>query len=410
MTTDVTNTVLLVEDDVALRRSIAQSISLAEKEVIVANSYAIAAEHIHRDFNGVVLTDIRMEGRDGFDVLKYAQNCDQELPVVLLTGHGDIAMAVRAMQKGAFDFLEKPCHPDHLLRVLQMALNQRKLVMRIRKLELQAKHNDPAARIFPGTSTRIGFFRSELHKFSKLPINVHLWGESGSGRHLAAKCMYGLSSDASPPFERNLSDCDAAVFESLEAENHLTYFVFKNVELASIERQEKLSEFIDNHSNFRVITTSIEALDVIPVAQLSRNLYYRVSVAQIEVPTLRSRPEDILPTFYSVLRQQAEAMQIPTPDVSAEQLSTLTSRSWEGNIAELRQHARKVLLELDGIGEEHQKQSLASRMRNHEKSILEDALKRHRGHTAHVAEELSIPLKTLYDRLTRHSLKSSSYR
>lgn len=103
-------------------------------------------------------------------------------------------------------------------------------------------------------------------------------------------------------------------------------------------------------------------------------------------------------------------MQLSTPDISAKKLATLANRHWSGNIAELRQHARKVLLNLDDDSFDSRKTSLASRMRDHEKSILEDALKRHRGHTAHVAEELSIPVKTLYDRLSRHGLKSSRYR
>jgi len=404
------NTVLLVEDDVALRRSITQSISLENIDVIVANSYIIAAEHIHKSFNGVVLTDICMDGNDGFDVLKYAQNCDIDLPVVMLTGHGDIKMAVRAIQEGAYDFLEKPCHPDHLLRVLKKALNQRRLTIRVRQLEIQARNYDPVEIEFPGTSAAIQLFRSDLHKFANLPINVHIWGESGSGRHSAAKCINIISNDSKILYEKYLSDCDLEAIETLENECRYSFFVFKNIELATKELQERLCDFIESNTQIRVITTSINALESIPETRLSKNLFYRVSVAQIEVPTLRSRPEDVLPTFQSVLHQQASAMQLPIPEISARELTNLTTRNWVGNTAELRQHARKVLLKLDGGGFENQRQSLASRMRDHEKSILENALKRHRGQTAQVAEELSIPVKTLYDRLSRHGLKSSRYR
>ncbi len=406
----MTNTVLLVEDDVVLRRSIAQSISLDNLQVLVANSFEIAAEHIEKEFNGVVLTDIRMDGKDGFDVLKYAQKRDVDLPVVMLTGHGDIAMAVRAMQKGAFDFLEKPCHPDHLLRVLKKALNQRRLVMKIRELEKQVRNYDPTEFAFPGTSTVISQLRSELHRFARLPVNVHIWGESGSGRHSAARCIYSISGIDTNPFEKNLADCGLSLFDSLEQENKYLFYIFKNIEYASEVQQQRLSEFIDNHTNFRIVTTSNSVLEALPETDLIKELYYRVSVAQIEVPALRVRPEDVLPTFYSVLRQQSEVMALPAPELSAEKLSLLTARNWGGNIAELRQHARKVILELDDDGADDERESLANRMRVHEKSILEDALKRHKGHTANVAEELSIPVKTLYDRLARHGLKSSRFR
>jgi len=406
----VTNTVLLVEDDIALRRALTQSISLENINVLVANAYAIAKEHICKGFDGIVLTDIQMEGKDGFDVLKYAQSCDKELPVVMLTGHGDITMAVRAMQKGAFDFLEKPCHPDHLLRVLKKALNHRRLVMKVRELEQKNFRNSPAELEFPGTSTAIHLFRSELLKLAQLPVNVHFWGESGSGRVSAAKCLFKIRGSSNKLLERSLVDCDTDFFESTMEENELQFRIFKNIELAPKDQQEKLCEFIDNNPTHGVVTLSTTALDAIPETQLSRDLFYRLSTAQLEVPALRSRQEDILPTFHVVLQQLAVAMQLSKPEVPAEKLDYLSRQEWLGNIAELRQYAQKVLLDLDNAGAERQKQSLSSRMRTHEKSILEDALRRHSGRTAQVAEELSIPVKTLYDRLSRHGLKSSKYR
>ncbi len=405
-----TNTVLIVEDDVTLRRSIAQSITLNDMEVLVAGSYEIAVEHINRDFNGVVLTDIRMKGKDGHDVLKYAQSCDTELPVIMLTAHGDIAMAVRAIQNGAVDFLEKPCHPDYLIRVLKKALKQRQFALRVRELEKQISGNDPTKIEFPGMSSVIDHFRAELHKFSQLPVNVHLWGESGSGRQAAARCICKLSDTNRAPFEKNLADCDTSLFENSGNDEQYSFYIFKNVELANRVQQDKLAEFIDTHSHYRIVTSSMEELNELPDDQMSRNLYYRLSVAQLEVPALRKRPEDILPTFHSVMRQQSEVMALPIPDLSVEKLTKLETRGWKGNTAELRQYARKVILKLDDAGSETETQSLASRMQSHEKSILEDALKRHRGHTANVAQELSIPVKTLYDRLNRHGLKSSRYR
>ena len=115
------NAVLLVDDDAAVRAALAQTLDLADLEPITAGSFVAAKDHITRDFPGVVLSDIRMPGRDGFHLLSYAREIDKDLPVVLLTGEGDIPMAVSAMEQGAFDFLEKPCAPQDLVAVIGRA-------------------------------------------------------------------------------------------------------------------------------------------------------------------------------------------------------------------------------------------------------------------------------------------------
>ena len=122
----MTGRVLLVEDDASVREALAQTLELAEMEPIQAGSFVAAKDRIARDFPGVILSDIRMPGRDGFHLLDYARDVDDELPVVLLTGEGDIPMAVRAMERGAFGFLEKPCAPGELVDTLTRALDARR--------------------------------------------------------------------------------------------------------------------------------------------------------------------------------------------------------------------------------------------------------------------------------------------
>jgi len=106
--------VLLVDDDAAVRDALSQTLDLAGFTAITSGSFVAAKDHITRDFAGVILSDMRMPGRDGFHLLAYARDVDEALPVVLLTGEGDIPMAVAAMEQGAFDFLEKPCAPGDL--------------------------------------------------------------------------------------------------------------------------------------------------------------------------------------------------------------------------------------------------------------------------------------------------------
>ena len=124
--------VLLVDDDAAVREALAQTLDLAGMRAIPAASFVAAKDHITRDFPGVILSDMRMPGRDGFHLLAYAREVDSDLPVVLLTGEGDIPMAVTAMEQGAFDFLEKPCAPGDLVAVLTRAIAARQAVQAAR--------------------------------------------------------------------------------------------------------------------------------------------------------------------------------------------------------------------------------------------------------------------------------------
>src|SRR6056297_3237402 len=144
--------ILVVDDDPAVRDALAQTLILNELKPFVMGSFIEAKDMIAADFPGVVLSDIRMPGRDGFHLLGYTRALDDELPVILLTGEGDIPMAVKAMGEGAFDFLEKPCAPDQLIPVLERALKNRRLVLENRRLKAQLETGDPAARMLFGTS------------------------------------------------------------------------------------------------------------------------------------------------------------------------------------------------------------------------------------------------------------------
>lgn len=130
----IPNRVLLVDDDADVRQALGQSLRLADYAVTVCKSLIEATDHLSTNYPGVVVTDIRMPGRDGFDVLARARGIDPDLPVIVLTGEGDIPMAVRAMTEGAYDFLEKPCPTKQLLTAVARALEKRALILTNRRL------------------------------------------------------------------------------------------------------------------------------------------------------------------------------------------------------------------------------------------------------------------------------------
>lgn len=402
--------VLLVEDDSSLRKSLVQILTLQGVTVIEAGSYIVAKDIISADFGGVVLSDIRMEGKDGFDVLEFCQKTDPDLPVIFMTGHAEIPLAVRALKAGAYDFLEKPCHPDILLNAIQMATERRNLTLRNRFLELAVQKTDSAERSFPGQSKVITDFRSDLRKLAALPINIHVWGEEGVGKRLAADCAWDLRPFTTHPKTIDLRHISSSEIKEISAAEEITHLTMQNIADGSLEIQRDLLGLLGKFPNAQIVTTAKLPLADLTQKTLPNGLYHRLSFAEITVPPLRHRPEDILEIFRALLTQQSATLNIAVPTLSDEILATTSASPWPGNLSELRQWSQSVLLDLHTRDQPSIELGLNGRMEAFEKSVLLDSLLRHKGVTAKVAEELCLPLKTLYDRLARHSLKSSAYR
>lgn len=133
------NKVIFVEDDADVREAYGQSLMLAGFDTTLCSVFIEATDHITPGWTGVVVTDVRMPGKDGFDLLQRAKKIDPDLPVIVLTGEGDIPMAVRAMNSGAYDFLEKPCPPGRLIAAVERGLEKRALVLENRRLLVERK-------------------------------------------------------------------------------------------------------------------------------------------------------------------------------------------------------------------------------------------------------------------------------
>ena len=138
--------VLIIEDDTALRNSIVQSLELEDLEPISTSSFTQARRSIRSNFRGVILSDIKMPVHDGFDVLRFAQARDPDLPIILLTGYSDVATATKALKDGAYDYLEKPYDLERLMDILSRALEHRELVLQNRAYrdELDAQKSNTA--------------------------------------------------------------------------------------------------------------------------------------------------------------------------------------------------------------------------------------------------------------------------
>ncbi|MFK7751268.1 MAG: sigma-54-dependent Fis family transcriptional regulator, partial [Sedimentitalea sp.] len=198
--------VLVVDDDAAVREALVQTLELAGIEALAAGSFVGAKDLITRDFSGVILSDMRMPGRDGFHLLAHARAVDEDLPVVLLTGEGDIPMAVSAIEQGAFDFLEKPCAPADLLEVLHRALASRQGVLESRRSQAVRAAGDPAARLIFGVSDLAEGLRARVRRVARTDAEVLLSGAPGSGISKVAEVIHLCSPRAQGPFEKRAAD------------------------------------------------------------------------------------------------------------------------------------------------------------------------------------------------------------
>ncbi len=402
----MTRRVLVVDDDAAVREALGQTLDLAGFVPLVAGSFVAARDHITPGFDGVILSDLRMPGRDGFHLLEFARGIDPDLPVILLTGEGDIPMAVRAMSDGAFGFLEKPCSPADLTAVLERAARTRALVLENRRLRAELEHGDPAARLIFGVSAQAEGLRAQVRAAARMGTEVLVHGAPGTGISKVAEVIHLSSSRAKGPFEkRAAAGLDRPALERLWRDGSGGALFLDEIAALPGDTQLALADLLET-GGVQLIAGSTRAL---PDTGLTADLYYRLEVCQVRIPALSERPEDIPVLFRHYVAQAAEQAGLAAPDISEKVVAGLMARDWPGNARALMSHAMRFAL---GLAEAAPSADLglADRMAQVERSFLEDALRRAGGQARAAAEALKLPRKTFYDKLARYGLKPEDYR
>lgn len=360
----------------------------------------------------MILSDIRMPGRDGFHLLDFAHAADPELPVILLTGEGDIPMAVRAMAAGAFDFLEKPCAPSDLVAVIGRALTTRALVLENRRLKAQLESGDPAARLIFGRSAQSEALREQVRIAARSGAATLVSGAPGTGIPKIAEVLHLCSSRAKQPFEkraaRTLDRAELADIWSQTAQG--TLFLDEIGQLGP-DLQMALADALDAGGPVLVAGTS-ERLDrAAAEGRFSADLYYRLEVCRVEIPTLAERPEDIPVLFRHYVAQAAEQAGLQPPEITEAVDADLMARDWPGNARALMSEAMRFALGLrDATPAETAGLGLADRMAQVERSLLSEALSRANGQASRAAQALKLPRKTFYDKLAKYGLKPEDFR
>lgn len=401
----MTARVLLIEDDDALRRSLTQTLELEDITVLQANGFEQAKRAIRANFTGVILSDIRMPRYDGFEVLKKAQAVDPDLPVILLTGEADVPMAVRALQNGAFDFLEKPCGTEQLLKTLRAAMAHRSLILQSRQLERQLERSDIAALNFPGQSVVSRKLRADLRRLAPLQVNLMLVGETGVGKRLAAHTLQVIS----PLSDHNegINFKDPAIADQI-AKLQLprnTCLVLKNIDDASSEDLTALMERTSAAADLRVLMTSTRSFA--GLAEGIRAILVHINPVEVQIPSLFQRSADLPAIFESLTRQVARDLNIDMPTIAQTTFSEIAKATWQGNLPELRSFARSYVLGNQSKTQQNDamKMGLSEQMDAFEKSVLSEALRRNNWKASLAAKDLKLARKTMYDRLARHDIR-----
>ncbi len=416
--------VLLVEDDIDLRAATAQTLDLAGFDVESFDSARPALKRLSAAFNGVLVTDVRMPGMDGLALFERVLAVDRDIPVLLVTGHGDIAMAVRALHAGAFDFLAKPFSTEHLTASVARALQQRALVLDNRRL--RAELGRTMHEIVGGSPT-IQTLRATLAQVARTDLDVLVTGETGTGKELFARTIHTQSARANGPFVAvhgaSLDESGSAIALGLaEAEGGVLFIddlgallppdqavLIDAVERRRIQRADGACQ----PCNVRLIAASAHLLEpMVADGVLRSDLFYRVSAVRIAIPPLRERKEDIAPLFTYFVRQALGEAGGRRLTLSAADRRALADNDWPGNARELRNFAYAVALGLarPASASKVDPAPLALRIAEFEKGLLHEALETANGQVTLAAHALGTPRKTLYEKLAKYGLDPAEYR
>ncbi|MBX8491763.1 sigma-54 dependent transcriptional regulator [Pseudomonas cichorii] len=431
------NSVIVVDDEAPIRQAIEPWLTLSGFQVQVYSRAEECLEHLPEHFPGVILTDVRMPGMGGLELLARLQALDKDLPVILLTGHGDVPMAVEAMREGAYDFLEKPFSPQTLLTNLSRAMEKRQLILENRRLTEQADARTQLDATLLGVSPSLQVLRRNVLELSQLPVNVIIRGETGSGKELVARCLHDFGPRASKPFvalncaaipehlfEAELFGHESGAFTGaqgkrigrLEYADGGTLFLdeiesmpmAQQVKLLRVLQDKRLERLGSNRSievDLRIVAaTKPDLLEEARAGRFREDLAYRLNVAQLHLPPLRERREDIVQLFNHFARTAAARMGREAPALSALQLSQLLSHDWPGNVRELANAAERQALGLDIAEAPQQGQSLAAQQEAFEAQCLRASLTRHKGDIKSVLNELQLPRRTFNEKMQRHGL------
>ncbi|MEO7496880.1 MAG: sigma-54 dependent transcriptional regulator [Massilia sp.] len=434
---------ILVEDEAALRLATTQTLELGGFTVDAYASAEAAQAALSADFDGVIVSDVRLGGSSGLDLLAHVVALDAELPVIIVTGHGDVNMAVAAMRSGAYDFIEKPFNAERLLGAVSRAHERRSLVLENRRLKAAwALHPDTPELV--GRTPAMEQLKVMVRNIAPSGVDILINGETGTGKEVLARLIHAASERKGNFVAINCGALPESIFESemfgheagaftgaqkrrigkLEYANNGTLFLDEiesmpmalQVKLLRVLQERRLERLGGNEAiavNFRIIAASkADLVQLAAQGKFREDLYYRIGVAALDLPPLRERRDDIPLLLAHFAQDAANRFSRPLPQWSAQQMHEWQRQAWPGNLRELRNFAERLVLNIVPTSSPAaplatEKQTpLPAQVEQFEQALITRALAEASGSVSSAAEQLGVPRKTLYDKIKKYQLLS----
>jgi DNA-binding NtrC family response regulator len=437
--------IAIVDDEKDMRQSISQWLALSGYDTETFASAEEAVGAVGSDYPGIVISDIKMPGMDGIQLLRKLMGSDSALPVIMITGHGDVPMAVEAMRIGAFDFLEKPFNPDRMSDLAKKATNARRLTLDNRALRRELGDGNQMMRKLIGASPAMERLREDILDLGQADGHVLIDGETGTGKTLVAHALHAVGSRAGKKFV--LISCAAMdedtlirrLFGPMMSEDTRLpaveearggTLVLEDIEALSDGAQARLLTMINDQGTppeTRIVAIcNLQDEGRTCEDALRPDLYYRLAALKITAPPLRNRGEDILTLFTALVDQFADEYGCEAPQVSAQEAAQLLQAPWPGNIRQLINLAeRAVLQSRRGTGtiasllmSDHDEMQpvmttegkpLKEYVEAFERMLIDNTMRRHRGSISSVMDELCLPRRTLNEKMAKYGLQRSDY-
>jgi DNA-binding NtrC family response regulator len=437
--------IAIVDDEQDMRQSISQWLALSGFDTETYASAEDALKGLGTDFPGAVVSDIKMPGMDGMQFLKRLMSVDSALPVIMITGHGDVPMAVEAMRVGAYDFLEKPFNPDRMTELAKKATQYRRLTLDNRALRKELSDGGSIMKKLIGASPVMDRLREDILDLGQADGHVLIDGETGTGKTLVAHALHAVGAKAGKKFV--LMSCAGLDEEALakrlfgpmaEGEDQLPALeearggtlVLEDIESLPEALQARLLAWMNEQgtpAETRIIAISnLQEQGKTCEDVLRPDLYFRLAAMKITLPPLRQRGEDILMLFTQFGEQFAEEYGCTPPQVSAQEAAQLLQAPWPGNIRQLVNVAERAVLQnrrgtgtiaslLMADNEETQPvmttegKPLKEYVEAFERMLIDNTMRRHKGSIVSVMDELCLPRRTLNEKMAKYGLQRADY-
>ncbi len=435
--------VLIVDDDTEMRQSLAVLLERSGWITDAVGSAESALTRLEATAPDVVLSDVRMPGKSGLELLEEMSKRPAP-PLVLISAHGDIPMAVDAIQNGAYSFLEKPFEPRRLLTVLKHAAEQHRLSDMTRRMREQLVSLSGLDRVLLGSDLRVAELKAEAVDLAMADGPVLITGETGTGKELVARALHRLG----PRRDREFVAVNCAtlaperVEEQVFGTAHTLLGSFRKadggtlfldeVAACPVEVQTKLLRAIETgvihpvgtddevQTDVRIVAATNEDLGpMVGAGKFRADFLFRLNTFELRLPRLMDRGDDIVMLYEHFVSQLCETYEIGPIEMTAEDVAALLAHQWPGNVRELRHVAeRRVLAARRGAGSvadalktddliDDVPATLREAVARFEKTLISQAISNHGGRMDAVAEALGIGRRTLSDKIVKLGLEKS---